>query len=429
MSSDYAQYIPQITKSFQQMIEITDDKIVDTQLRQLFLNAIVFLKHKSSGENSIIYDIDSLIKNPLIFLSQKFETSLRFGRNIADGTNSTISVNGPNFLVWNSKSILVFKGEEKENEEDLNKAKKELVSKCGTMSEMFFGQIPYVFCYAAAGTIVYFFAIDRNQNLLPLSDAFDIGYIGNRLRVVTIALNIAWCLRDYEKMENSAVFPLSSWIKRNNGVEIYFGSDFVEKRILSDNYELADINILIEIYEAIKNGKISNTIKCKRIKENPFKITLTPICCPFGIYKIDTNEKLLKALKSVVAALKDLHSCGFVHRDIRWENVLFDSENYLLTDFECAGKIGQELPSILRTHSNIPYPDMIKKENVAYNTQVDLYLVGKLIEYIQNKFKINKQILDLINDNLEIKLLNLNLKSDQNLNAEKVLNYLNNINL
>ena len=72
---------------------------------------------------------------------------------------------------------------------------------------------------------------------------------------------------------------------------------------------------------------------------------------------------------------------------------------------------------------------MIKKENVAYNTQVDLYLVGKLIEYIQNKFKINKQILDLINDNLEIKLLNLNLKSDQNLNAEKVLSYLNNINL
>ncbi len=127
MSSDYAQYIPQITKSFQQMIEITDDKIVDTQLRQLFLNAIVFLKHKSSGENSIIYDIDSLIKNPLIFLSQKFETSLRFGRNIADGTNSTISVNGPNFLVWNSKSILVFKGEEKENEEVLNKAKKELI--------------------------------------------------------------------------------------------------------------------------------------------------------------------------------------------------------------------------------------------------------------------------------------------------------------
>ena len=45
-------------------------------------------------------------------------------------------------------------------------------------------------------------------------------------------------------MENSAIFPLSSWIKRNNGVEIYFGSDFVEKRILSDNYELS-INISV----------------------------------------------------------------------------------------------------------------------------------------------------------------------------------------
>jgi len=408
------------------MIEITDDKIVDIFFRQLFLNAIVFYKCKSTGKNLITSDIGLLIRNPLIFLSDHFEKPLRFGYNI-DENSISVNEERPNFLVWNSKSILVFKGEEKENEQDLNKAKIELVSKCGTMSDIFFGQIPYVFCFAAAGTIVQLFAIDRNQKILPLSEANDIGYIGNRLRILIMALNIAWCLRDYEKMENFAILRLNSRIIRNNGVEIYFGSNFVEKQIVTDNYQLADIEILIQIYEAIKNGKISNTIGCKKINEYPFMITLTPICYPFGAYKIDSNEKLLKALKSVVAALRDLHSCGFVHRDIRWNNILLDCENYLLTDFECAGKIGEELPEILRTHSNIPFPDMIKKENVAYTTQVDLYLVGKLIEHIQNEIKIDQRILDLINDNSKINLLNLNLNTGQNLNAEKVLAYLNNI--
>lgn len=417
------------------MIEITDDKYVDIPFRFIFEAAILNQIFSISGENSLIYYLDYLVKNPLSYLSTFLKKPFDFGRNVSDklGKNSTMSINKkrPDFLVWNSKSILVFRGEEKEAKNVMHEAKDDLVSKCGSMSEIFFGQIPYVFCYAAAGNNVQFFVINREKQLIPLhSTEFNLGCVESRVEIVIMALNIAWCLRDYEMMENSAIFPFNCWIKRNNGVEIFFGSDFVKKRILSDNYQLADLNILKKIYEAIIKGDIVNTIKCEEIKTKPFEIKLTPICYPFGIYKIDSNEKLLLALKSVVAALVGLHSKGIVHRDIRWENVLFDSENYLLTDFECAGKVDIVLPKDLRKYGNIQYPEIFKDKNTKYTKQVDLYLVGKLIEYIQLKgdFKINQKILDMI---VPVDSQNLNLYdfNNKDLTAKNVLACLEKITL
>lgn len=46
-------------------------------------------------------------------------------------------------LVWNSESILVMRGEEKEDEKYFEIAKQELIDKCGAMLEIFFGSVPY----------------------------------------------------------------------------------------------------------------------------------------------------------------------------------------------------------------------------------------------------------------------------------------------
>ncbi len=67
-----------------------------------------------------------------------------------------------------------------------------------------FGQIPYVFCYVDADNYVEFFVINRQRHLLPLHlIRYNVTNVENRVEILKMVLNIAWCLRDYENMQNS----------------------------------------------------------------------------------------------------------------------------------------------------------------------------------------------------------------------------------
>lgn len=415
------------TPEFTKIIEFTDERVISPELI-FFQMSIALDFDPGCDENSLILYLETLVRIPMQFFSKTFRANLKFARHTTDTIDQTNTMS--DFLVWNSGCILVFRGEEKESFEFFEDAKKELIDKCGTMSEMFFGQIPYVFCYAAAGDYIQLFVINRQRELIQLSEKLDMCHVLNRIEIIIMVLNICWCLKDYSKAENSALYPFNIWIER---LKIFFGSDYVMKKIQNTNdYQLADLLVVKKIYEQIKSNNISNTIKCEFINKHSFQVKLSPICLPFGVYEIDSNKKLLKALKSVVSALKDLHSYGFVHRDIRWHNILYHSatDSFLLTDFECAGEAGQSLPKILREFSSIDYPEKFKKEAIPYTTQVDLYLVGRLIKYIADEqvFKVNQDILNLI-VSLKRSIPKLLQHEDEKLNAEIISNYLNKITL
>ena len=68
---------------------------------------------------------------------------------------------------------------------------------------------------------------------------------------------------------------------------------------------------------------------------NPIKyIVLNLIAC--GIERVpDQLNLLLPALRSVLLALQGVHNLGYAHRDVRWPNVLYVSdEDWRLIDFE-----------------------------------------------------------------------------------------------
>lgn len=56
--------------------------------------------------------------------------------------------------------------------------------------------------------------------------------------------------------------------------------------------------------------------------------------------------------------------------------------HYLLTDFEYAGREGENMAEVLtKKNINIPYPDDVKgNANAKYSTAIDCYLVAELIE-------------------------------------------------
>ena len=99
-----------------------------------------------------------------------------------------------------------------------------------------------------------------------------------------------------------------------------------------------------------------------------YSVTITPVC----YHRNPSCEAELKwALWGVLTVLKVLHSHGYVHRDIRWANVMKSGDNWLLLDYEHSEKSGK-IPKI-------QLPDWPPEAYISYETSTDLYLVGLLI--------------------------------------------------
>lgn len=69
---------------------------------------------------------------------------------------------------------------------------------------------------------------------------------------------------------------------------------------------------------------------------DPCRVKLTVV--PKGQFHIPrTHSELKTAITCVLKFLIDFHNKGFVHRDLRWPNVLKDNNgDYFVIDFEAA---------------------------------------------------------------------------------------------
>ena len=129
-----------------------------------------------------------------------------------------------------------------------------------------------------------------------------------------------------------------------------------------------------EVPDAVKVEKVS---KGKRLKISPKGIRIND-----GGYGLNENE-VRSALKAVLRCLAYIHSKGFVHRDIRWANIIkeikynpdnVESVRFLVTDFEFAAKIGDPMEVHDYIHKHIV------SHGQPYYARHDLKLVAKLVE-------------------------------------------------
>ena len=67
------------------------------------------------------------------------------------------------------------------------------------------------------------------------------------------------------------------------------------------------------------------------------------------------ERELQEAVRCVLRALSAFHGRGFVHRDVRWPNVLVTAEgSWILADFELAGAVGTPAPPRAVTPTFLP---------------------------------------------------------------------------
>jgi hypothetical protein len=125
-------------------------------------------------------------------------------------------------------------------------------------------------------------------------------------------------------------------------------------------------------------GAVRVQEKRPRAANGRAKLIITPVCLS---EPPKTEGELRSAVESVLTALMSLHDIGYVHRDIRWENVLKSGiKSWLLADFEEAAEAGQPLYPRTRSDAQHLLPREVLRSPHHYTAKSDVWAVGMLMQ-------------------------------------------------
>lgn len=328
-----------------------------------------------NSEYSQVFYWDCLIRRPIQEYFDFYGINYRVIRNSEDERTKTLmnSTKRPDFLLY-FEDFLLFKGEEKASMSAFQEAKIELADK-----ESYFDS-DILICYAAAGSQLRFYALDKKRNIDQLSDMYDLNSPLDRLKVVSIMFNLCSIFRnEIEKKitrhRDSKYVDLQYWNFKNCS----------------------------NIWELVYEHKFANFVHVKRVQSSATSLEIEMYR---GEKKFPENDnELLKAIKGVLRGLHLLHRNGWVHTEIRWSNIVYYFYNYRLTNFDNSLKIGTKIKWINEYH-----PDYLKS-NSAYTKQEDLWqFANNILEKSYVESIRLKKSLDQISRDIKIRKLNSALK-------------------
>lgn len=89
---------------------------------------------------------------------------------------------------------------------------------------------------------------------------------------------------------------------------------------------------------------------------------------------IQSSQQLCNLVNSLLATLAPIHAAGFVHRDIRLDNVVKGPRGWVLLDWELAGRQDQPV-----WWTGQILPPAVKSGSEAYSCKTDLWQIGQLV--------------------------------------------------
>ena len=285
-------------------------------------------------------------------------------------------------------NFLVCKSEHKDTATKINEAKDELANKLVVYNEHDYGhKIVFLPVIAAAGTQVEFGLVDVRDKAYHTVSMHDVKTHHGRIQCFVSSINTFRLILTMAPHIPAYPYPLFKTI--NN---IMFCDDHVKKNILNSTCPG-------ELYKLLAKGVVPSAVSVRPSKDEGH------VCVfPVGVRIPDKGEGLgiddvRCAVKAVLHCLRYLHEKGFVHRDVRWANVIRQFTPYsvdgtsecrfLLIDFEFAAMAGSTIDVLWYIHSDVvPIGE-------SYTYCHDLKLVAKLIVSWK---KSNKRQLDELTD-------------------------------
>lgn len=345
-------------------------------IEQLFLRAFMY-SVKSGTEEMWASTADLLTGNVWSTLDD-LTGALKMvpNRNARDPSGVTEKKLRPDYWLTVSGALLL-KAEHKQDYGKLSLAKEELAKKMKGWNPIAMRGLNYLPCYAVGGEMLQFCAVAPNCDGLTcsvhtVSDEFNMNVPLQRVEIVKAAFNMFRVLISLRRKMPQYVPTLYTEQKRDDNTTITIMDDHVLKYCQPT---------LLEIYACLSGeDKIRCTVSIE-VKEKRGKVSsrfITLIIKPVCIEVLPSNEPELKSsICAILDALIDFHARGYVHRDIRWPNILRDVRGcWLLADFELAAKIGSLLPHRFR-HSDCFSPEV--RHGEPCTEALDIWQVGLLV--------------------------------------------------
>ncbi|KAH9095997.1 hypothetical protein Ae201684P_010201 [Aphanomyces euteiches] len=253
---------------------------------------------------------------------------------------------------------------------------------------------PYIFGYAVSGFYLCLYAIEpirvkseqKRSDKKPrvpscqthLLGRFMLNTYRGRLELFRSLVNIS---QFFKKIADLCPRPADniSWGKKRITFKQRNGVSIVKKTFPSSEASWR-IEHLKLIYNEMKQHQVPNVDSLIGTGRN--YVLLSPVgeCISKDKKRNPKNvTELLQALVSVLEALVVLHSMGWMHRDIRWANVVKkkESSEWFLIDFDDAAKSPKQ---------NNPSEHLTRQEHApeiyedgSHTTSVDIWAVGNLI--------------------------------------------------
>ena len=267
--------------------------------------------------------------------------------------------------------FMVCKSEHKDV--DIQKAVAELTKKLSGYNHVEYGlHIIFLPVIAAAGTDIEFAFVDVRTKVYHRVVRYDLLDVLHRVQCFVRMINYFRLIHTMSPYIPANPTPL---FKTNENITFY-DTHVIKK--LSVNNTCPD-----GLYELLGRGEVPDAVKAERKRFGQLKVT------PLGFRTPDRGQGLSledvhAAIRAVLRCLAFIHARGFVHRDLRWANLIrfpkyrsdgrLESSHFLVIDFEFAAMDGDEMF----------IGDYIHKEVVPYGEKYrmvhDLQLVGKLVE-------------------------------------------------
>ena len=334
--------------------------------------------HVASGNEEVWATLADLLTGHVWRTLSKLAGTFTYidNRNSSDRSGATQRMLRPDYCGWISH-MLVVKAEHRIHSEQLEDALNLLLSKMNGWNALVMRGLPFLPCFAVGGHLLQFAivfggpggsaCIERVTEPMPMSSGRD------RLRIVEMSVKFFSILAMLRTKIPAHVIPLYEEQRRADGGSVTVFADHVIKRCIR--------TAPAAVYEALKAGEIPHAV-CV-IEHKPLYGTsklaylkLQPVC----VEVLPSDEaQLRRALIAVLRALFELHARGFVHRDVRWPNVLADgSGGWVLVDFELADVAGSLLPAGA-IDPNFLAPE-VRAAGAKYTPAADAWQVGGLLK-------------------------------------------------
>ncbi|PNH00231.1 hypothetical protein TSOC_013958 [Tetrabaena socialis] len=243
----------------------------------------------------------------------------------------------------------------------MDDAVEDLRKKTAVWTPLYYGNIEYLPCFAAAGSNLQFYAISRASGMATapraVSSRFDLTNAADRARAVMATIKFYQLLCAQQARYPTDVLPAGVVMSARGHEftrELLFRTDTLEIRKRVAPWSAfafwcgVDFTRLEQLYRATaqRPGLVHAVKGAPTLEDNVYSVDLIPVGLQSSSARPATEEDARQLLHGLLHGLEAIHEADFVHRDLRWDNFACSpgSRRWFLLDLETCAPIDQPPP-------------------------------------------------------------------------------------